>query len=107
MFHRAVSVGRVFLQARDQAVGKKGGSRLWSPALAYSAEDLERELAEKLTSSGEEEAEPVTKETGEGVGKALSDHGHPVPADTSDLCDQLTVLDTTYSVGDVVYLSSR
>ena len=87
-------------------VGKKG-SHLWSPALSYTADDLERDLSDKLTGS-----EPVRKltvgEEGEkdGVGGKATDLPQTSPTST-DFSDQLTVSDFTYHVGDVVYLSAR
>ena len=96
-----MAVGRALIQARDQEVGKKG-NHLWSPALSFSIQDLERKLADRVMSS--EGAEPVTMDplVREGddsnVGSDLS---------SANTFDQLTVSDNTYHVGDVVYLSAR
>lgn len=94
----------MYLQSQDIAVGKNGSNRLWSPALSYTQDDLEKELSEKLTLSGEGVG-LVTKAT-DVVNMVTVDHNQAMP-DTDDLCDQLTISDNTYSVGDVVYLSSR
>ena len=102
-----MAVGGAYILARDQVVGRKGGSQLWSPALSFTSQDLDQELANKQTPSGEG-VESVTKVTEaeqrntEGVSDAES-----ALNSGSDTFDQLTVSGSTYHVGDVVYLTAR
>ena len=107
MNQKAVAVGRVYLQARDQAVvGGKTGT-LESPALAYTAANLERDLAEQLTLSSsslsDEGAEPVAK----AIPEVKGGDGEIKMVEDGDLVDELTVAEESYRTGDTVYLSAR
>ena len=109
--HSAMLLGQAYIQARDQVVGKKG-SQLWSPALTYTSDDLQRGLASRLTPSAGEEAVEETRVKGEREGGTsggktdTSDLSLTVPSSAEPI-DQLTVSDRTYRVGDTVYLSAR
>ena len=111
MCQSARLLGQAYIQARDQVVGRKG-SQLWSPALSYTHEDLQRDLAPQLTPSARVEPTEQTKEKGERDGGTsggktdTSDLSLTVPT-SADFVDQLTVSDRTYHVGDTVYLSAR
>ena len=104
-------LGQAYIQARDQVVGRKG-SQLWSPALGFTSEDLQRDLTSQLTPSAgvepvEETREKEERDGGTGGGKTdTSDLSLTVPT-SADSVDQLTVSDRTYRVGDTVYLSAR
>jgi protein polybromo-1 len=99
----AVAVGRAYIGARDAMVTGGKGGRLTSPALSYTAEHLEHDIAGKMGSSDKKGVEPVAeKTTAESeVGKAMEGAG------SGETFDELAVAGKTYRVGDVVYLTSR
>ena len=103
--HDVVLLGKAYIQVRDQVVGKKG-NRLWSPALGYTVEDLEKDLATPL--AGSKPVDPQVKAgEKESAGKIkTSDTLQDAPA-AVDHFDTLTLSSSTYHVGDTVYLSAR
>ena len=101
-----MAVGRVYLTTRDLAASGGKGGRLTSPALTYTSEDLERDIARKINlaaSSDDKGAEPVAKAKVE----REKEGGEMMEVEGSETFEELTVSGKTYRVGDIVYLTAR
>ena len=100
-----MAVGRAYIRARDAVVSGGKAGRLTSPALSYTAEDLEQDIARKMATSPDEKGVgPVDMATVEEEGEV--EKGLEV-AGSGEKFDELTVAGKSYHIGDVVYLTAR
>ena len=102
-----MAVGRVYLTTRDLVASGGKGGRVTSPALTYTSEDLERDIAQKMNlaaSSDDKGAEPVAKAKveREKEGGEMMEVG-----ESGEMFEELAVSGKTYRVGDIVYLTAR
>lgn len=109
MCQKALVVGRQYLRTRDLAVAGKAG-QLSSPALNYTADNLEHDLAFKYSSVKRESESIAAMETTARKRKREQEEEEEEKKrmlEVAESYDELTESGNTYHVGDVVYLTSR